>query len=188
MFRLRERRTLPSLLLIAGLPLIPILVAAAPSDHVRGGINKNSPATIAGDSVVDTRALAELLRDGRVVLLDVAPAPRRPPGLAPGAPWLPVPHEDIPGSAWIPSAGTETIRPAMEAFLRAHVARLTGHDRDRPIVVYCHTDCALSWNAARRLIDAGYRHVSWYPGGVEAWRQAGLPTTPVKALTPERRE
>ncbi len=119
-----------------------------------------------------------------MLLLDVARAPRRPMGLAPGAPWLPLPHEDIPGSVWMPSVGDETITSAVEAFLPDQLAQRTGADRDRPIVVYCHEHCILSRNAANRIIGYGYRHVFWYAGGIEAWRAAGLPVRITEPVAP----
>jgi PQQ-dependent catabolism-associated CXXCW motif protein len=61
-----------------------------------------------------------------------------------------------------------------EAF-RARLRTLTGGDMTKPIVVYCHHACWLSWNAAKRAIADGYRRVIWYPDGIEGWTQAGKP-------------
>ncbi|MEA1648848.1 hypothetical protein UAJ10_07435 [Nitrospirillum sp. BR 11164] len=65
------------------------------------------PATVAGGRVLTTAALRELLaREGaRVVLVDVVPSPRRPAGMAPESPWMPLPHADLPGSVWLPDVG-----------------------------------------------------------------------------------
>ena len=44
---------------------------------------------------------------------------------------------------------------------------------------YCQgTYCWMSYNAALRAINLGYTNVLWYRGGIEAWKQAGLPTAP----------
>ncbi|MDQ2802082.1 MAG: rhodanese-like domain-containing protein [Pseudomonadota bacterium] len=180
------------------LPLVLLLFAVLglvsavpqPAGYLMGPVHGTLPASIAGGAVIDTPALAALLRRGSVVLLDVLPVPIRPPGLVPGAPWLPAPHEDIPGSIWIPGAGGGALAPAEDAFLRQRLAALTGNDRDHVLVVYCRQDCYLSWNAAKRAISYGYRHVYWYNGGIDAWRAAGLPrsaTSPVEPRGPATR-
>ena len=33
----------------------------------------------------------------------------------------------------------------------------------------------MSYNASLRAINLGYTNVLWYRGGIEAWKQAGLP-------------
>jgi len=32
----------------------------------------------------------------------------------------------------------------------------------------------MSWNAAKRAIEWGYRLIVWFPDGTDAWRAAGL--------------
>jgi PQQ-dependent catabolism-associated CXXCW motif protein len=51
-------------------------------------------------------------------------------------------------------------------------------------VIYCHRNCWLSWNAAKRAISYGYRNVYWFPDGMEGWRAAGLPTASAEPLVP----
>lgn len=183
-------------MLRAGIRLFVLLVmvaalgaAAVEPDHAPephgywlGPIHGPVPATLAGGTVLDTAALAQLLSGGGVVLVDVAELPQRPVGLPPGSLWLPPPHRDIPGSVWIPDVGRGTIPASFAAWFRARLAALTGGDPERRIVVYCHPRCWMSWNAAKRAISDGYRRVFWYPGGVEGWEQAGHPTA---AVTPE---
>lgn len=145
-----------------------------PEGYWEGPMNGRVPATIAGGVVIRTQALAGLLDREAVVLIDVFPAPRRPEHLS--SPWRPLPHRDIPRSVWIPGAGAGVISAAMIDHVRARLLALTSGDRSRPIVVYCRVDCWASWNAAKRLITDGYRRVVWYPDGIEAWLNAGLPT------------
>ncbi len=133
------------------------------------------PSTLAGGFVIHTRALHALMARKTPVLLDVSEAPRRPPRMAPGAVWLPLPHQDIPGSLWIPDAGLGAVPPRLALFLAVTLARLTGGRADAPVVVYCHPACWMSWNAARRLVWLGYRRVYWDPDGIEGWAAAGLP-------------
>ncbi len=57
--------------------------------------------------------------------------------------------------------------------------RTVGGDQSRPLVFYCAGNhCWMSYNAALRAINLGYRNVIWYRGGLNAWTQAGLPTQP----------
>jgi PQQ-dependent catabolism-associated CXXCW motif protein len=172
-------------LLLALLLLSPMLAAAAgrarapapqPRLYWTGPDHGSVPAAIAGGTVIHTAALASLLRNGGVLLVDVAKATRRPSGLPAGTIWMPPPHFDIPGSIWIPGAGEGAMPANLDAFFRARLKSLTGGDRNRKIVVYCHPQCWLSWNAAKRAISYGYRHVYWYPDGMEGWRKAGHPT------------
>ena len=56
---------------------------------------------------------------------------------------------------------------------RDRLASATGGDRDRAVAFYCKAACWMSWNAAKRAVEYGYRHVLWFPGGTEAWAEAG---------------
>lgn len=167
------------------LALLLIAAAPEPRDIWVGPIHGPVPATLAGGTVVRTPAVQALLQRPGVVVVDVSEAPRRPRGLAPGAPWLPLAHRDIPGSIWIPGAGRGIVSAELAAYYRERLAQLTGAARDRPILVYCHPRCWMSWNAARRAIGYGYRRVFWYPDGIEAWQRAGLPMAPARAEGPD---
>jgi len=139
------------------------------------------PATLAGGTVIGTADLAALVERGGAVLIDVAPAPRAPEGLAPGTTWTPPPHRSLPGSVWLPGVGQGELPPDVDAWFRARLAELTGGDRNRPVVLFCHPDCWISWNAAKRAILYGYTGVYWYPDGVEGWQDADMPTAVVEA-------
>ncbi len=155
-----------------------------PDDYWTGPINGPVPATITGGTVIGTVELKALLEKSGIVLVEVSNAPRRPENLAPGAPWLPTPHPVIPGSLWIPGPGMGAVPPDVGAFFRDQLASATGSDFDRPIVIYCHERCWLSWNAAKRAIRFGYRRVYWYPDGIEGWRAAGLTTSVAEPEAP----
>ena len=110
-----------------------------------------------------------------MLFIDVLPAPRKPPGRAPGSLWLPPARHNIPGSVWLPNVGYGRLSDELEAYFRAQLRRLTAGDPDRPLVIYCRADCWMSWNAARRALAWGYRRVYWYPDGTTGWGAAGLP-------------
>ncbi|HUB11985.1 MAG TPA: rhodanese-like domain-containing protein [Acetobacteraceae bacterium] len=158
-----------------------------PHGYWLGPIHGPVPATITGGTVLDTARLEHLLASGGAVLVDVSEAPYRPSGLPAGTLWLPPPHRDIPGSVWIPNVGRGTISPRFAAWFHTRLATLTGGNPKKPIVVYCHTGCWLSWNAARRVINDGYRTVFWFPGGMEDWKAAGHPTAVIKPEGPDAR-
>src|SRR5262249_35694571 len=137
-----------------------------PKDYWTGAINGPVPATIHGGKVINARRLAALLKDPLTVVVDVSNEPTRPEGLAPGAPWLPVPHQAIPGAIWIPGAGLGAIEPRIDRVFRDRLASASGNDLKRPLVIYCHERCWLSWNGAKRAIRYGYRRVYWFPDGI----------------------
>jgi PQQ-dependent catabolism-associated CXXCW motif protein len=139
------------------------------------------PDSLTGASVVHTAALQVLLASGHPILIDVLPAPRRPPEMAPGTPWLPLPRRDIPGSLWLPDVGRGALVAAMDEWFRSALRRATDGDRARPIVFYCLADCWMSWNAAKRALTYGYTRVVWYPDGTDGWAAAGLPLAEAKA-------
>ncbi|WP_207478732.1 quinoprotein dehydrogenase-associated putative ABC transporter substrate-binding protein [Arenibaculum pallidiluteum] len=137
------------------------------------------PASLRGAQVASTQEVRALSESGRAVLIDVLPSPPRPSGLAPGSLWLPPTHLSLPGAIWLPNVGYGAPSPEQEALLRRGLDRLTGGNPDRPVVLFCQRDCWMSWNAAKRAVEWGYRAVHWYPEGTDGWREAGLTLEPV---------
>ena len=160
---------------------LPLLAAATapvpePAGYWMGPAHGPVASTVSGGTVIHTRALVALVKTGAVMIVDVSDAPRRPANMAEGSVWLPLPHEVIPGGLWIPGAGLGAIAPSVEKLFQERLAAGTGHDLSHKLVIYCHTSCWLSWNAAKRAISYGYKSVYWFPDGMEGWRAAGLPT------------
>jgi PQQ-dependent catabolism-associated CXXCW motif protein len=173
------------------LPLLLIAAAVAhasptpePDGYWTGDVNAPTPSTLRGAKVVDAAQVSGLLKRGAAVIVDVSNAPRRPDSLAPGAPWMPTAHTGIPGALWIPGAGLGVVPVTVDHFFRAQLVAATGGDFSRPVVVYCHQRCWLSWNAAKRAIGYGYRNVAWFPEGIEGWRAHGLSTAELKPAEP----
>ncbi len=49
--------------------------------------------------------------------------------------------------------------------------------KDTKVVFYCtNTACNASATAAHKAMELGYNRVYKYPGGIEEWKQKGLPT------------
>ena len=164
------------------------VAAAEPSGYWTGPINAPVPKTLSGSTVIHSaHQLRTLLRQGGTVVVDVSNASRRPENLAPGAPWLPLPHHAIPGSLWIPGVGLGEIPVSVDDFYRQRLAAATNEHLARPLIIYCHKTCWLSWNAAKRAISYGYRNVYWYPYGIEGWKAAGYRTAVIEPqIAPEK--
>jgi PQQ-dependent catabolism-associated CXXCW motif protein len=114
----------------------------------------------------------------------VLPRAPKPANLPAGTLWRDKPRANIPGSLWLPDTGYGALTPAMEVYLRAGLAKTSGGDTRKVLVIYCLHECWMSWNAAKRAIAFGYRNIVWYPDGTDGWEKAGLPLTPA---TPEPR-
>ncbi|ASG25381.1 PQQ-dependent catabolism-associated CXXCW motif protein [Nitrospirillum viridazoti] len=187
-------RALPAAVLASVIAILPAIAAPAqtapavpePPGYRLDDYRAPVPATVAGGRVLTTATLQELLaREGsRVVLVDVLPSPRRPAGMTPGSPWMPLPHDDLPGSVWLPDVGRGALNPTLENWFQQQLATLSGGDKNRPLVFYCLPECWMSWNATKRAAGYGYTNVAWYPDGVDGWRAARLPLATATALTP----
>lgn len=147
-----------------------------PDGYWEGDINAPTPSTLRGGRVIHVEELEALLRQGKAVVIDVSNAPRRPAELAPGAPWLPLPHRAIPDALWLPGVGAGAPTQEVDDFYRSRLKLATAGNVEVPLVVYCHENCWLSWNAAKRAIGYGYRSVIWFPEGIEGWTAAGHQT------------
>ncbi|NEV00550.1 PQQ-dependent catabolism-associated CXXCW motif protein [Bradyrhizobium uaiense] len=142
------------------------------------------PATLAGARVLTTAEAEAIWRDKSGAFVDVLPrAPK--PNLPAGTVWRERPHSAIPGSIWLPDTGYGKLAAATEDYLRRGLARASGDDKARLLVIYCQENCWMSWNAAKRTLAYGYRNVAWYPEGIDGWGRANLPLADVE---PEPRE
>ena len=130
------------------------------------------PATLRGATVVDAGD-AIRLHSENVPFLDVLPRKTRPQGLPEGTIWREPPHETIPGAVWLWDTGWENLAPAEQARLERGLEQVSKGDRTAPMVIFCRSDCWMSWNAARRAVALGYSGVHWFPGGIEGWLAAG---------------
>lgn len=144
-----------------------------------------TPSTLHGARVIHVKALSTLLKRAHVIVVDVSKEEKRPAGLDSNVLWSVPPHAAIPGSHWLPGFGLGEMPPSRDDFFRRELRQLTDGQLGRPLVIYCHQSCWLSWNAAKRAIGYGFRRVYWFPEGIEGWRRAGLPTN---VVTPTTRE
>ena len=150
-----------------------------PSGLYQGAMHGYTPNTITGGTVVDTGQLATLIDTRHPLLIDVAEKDRKPTSMDKDMIWLPN-HRSLPGAVFLQGGGKGESNAGYAEAFKARVAALTGGDKAKPIVTFCHPDCWGSWNAAKRLIQDGYTNVFWYPEGTEGWEQADHGTRTVK--------
>jgi PQQ-dependent catabolism-associated CXXCW motif protein len=96
-------------------------------------------------------------------------------------------HETIPGAAWHPEIGRDHPDAVLWQGLRNAVAAERAGHPGLPVVVFCRSDCWMSWNAARRLAGEGFGQVNWFAEGIEGWHEAGralVRAEPVAIVTP----
>ncbi len=133
------------------------------------------PSTLAGARVLSTEAAETIWRAHAGAFVDVLPRAPKPQNLPAGTLWREKPHRNIPGSIWLPDTGYGALAPTTEAYLRQGLARASGGDKSKLLVIYCQADCWMSWNAAKRTLSLGYSNVAWYPEGTDGWAREDLP-------------
>lgn len=82
-------------------------------------------------------------------------------------------RKSIPGAVWLPEVGRGVLQPDISKYLVSNLEKVTGGDFAKPIVVFCVSDCWMSWNAAQRIAKLGYGNVSWFPLGTDGWLESG---------------
>jgi PQQ-dependent catabolism-associated CXXCW motif protein len=126
------------------------------------------------DSLVDT---------DRAVLVDVSPITGLGYDPKTGQWRNAKPHSSLPGAVWLPEVGRGVIDDTVGRFFETNLARLTDGDKARPVILFCHADCWMSWNAMKRAAGLGYTRLYWFPEGTDGWRDWDRTLTPI-APTP----
>ena len=141
-----------------------------------------TPEDVPPPAAVVDAAEARALIEGGALALDVSAAAQSRYDELDGTWLVREPRMSLPGAVWLPETGRGTLSEEMRAYLAGNLARLTGGDRRRPIVVFCVADCWMSWNAARRIAALGYERVLWFRLGTDGWLDAGWPLAPVEPV------
>lgn len=128
------------------------------------------PDTVPGGRVISAADVADLVKNQNALLVDVMPSDGAGLDSATGQWHMTKPRLDIPGSNWLPDVGKGQLSSAMDGYFRDNLAKLTGGNISRPIIVYCQADCWMSWNAVRRASGYGYTALYWFPEGSDGWR------------------
>jgi PQQ-dependent catabolism-associated CXXCW motif protein len=146
-----------------------------PDDYRMDDYRSPTPATLRGAAVLTTDGARNHWNRRDAAFIDVLPQVPRPAGLPASTIWREKPREDVPGSIWLPDTGYGALAPVMQEYFEHGLRLASGGDRDRLLVFYCLANCWMSWNAAKRAMSMGYRHVAWYPEGTDGWLAAHLP-------------
>lgn len=130
-----------------------------------GAMHGPTPSSIPGARVITTAELFQLVMGGNqpYMIFDVLGSNQTLPGAV------------MAVNAAQPGSFQDQTQQGFGQFLQ----QVTGGRQDAALVFYCaSTQCWMSYNAALRAVNLGYRNVLWYRGGLEAWTYAGLPTMP----------
>lgn len=128
-----------------------------------------TPESVPGGKRIMAPEVTELIKAKDAVLVDVTPSEGGRPNPETGQWYLPKPHFNIAGSAWLADVGEGVLTPEQLKYFTSNLARLTRGDRSRAIVFYCKADCWMSWNAVRRAAALGYENVYWLSEGIDGW-------------------
>ncbi|SFM63736.1 rhodanese-like domain-containing protein [Marinobacter zhejiangensis] len=140
-----------------------------------------TPAKAMGAQTVSTDDMLALLQnEPTLVVIDVINLEYRADRFL-----LTEPHQSLPSATWLPNTGRGNLDSHWNSYLIDNALRLTHHNRNHPVVVLCKSDCWLSWNATKRLSEAGFTKLYWYKDGVDSWANAGLPMQPATPVAPE---
>lgn len=154
-------------------PPPPAPAPPEPPDYRMEDYRKPVPATLAGAKVIDTEAAEALWEKKLAIFIDVFPKPHKPANLPAGTLWIDPKHDTIPGAHWVPNVGYGAIPGDLEQYFRDALKTLTAGEPGKPLVFFCLRDCWMSWNAAKRAMEWGYKDVVWYPEGTDGWQEAG---------------
>ncbi|WMT78035.1 PQQ-dependent catabolism-associated CXXCW motif protein [Bradyrhizobium sp. Ash2021] len=156
-------------------PAYPQPLVPEPDGYRMDDYRTRVPDTLAGARVLTTAEAETIWRARTGAFIDVLPRPPKPQNLPPGTVWRDKPRFNIPGSIWLPDTGYGKLAEATEDYLRRGLARASGGNNAALLVIYCQTDCWMSWNAAKRALSYGYTNVAWFPEGTDGWERASLP-------------
>ncbi|MCZ7594580.1 MAG: rhodanese-like domain-containing protein [Hyphomicrobium sp.] len=143
------------------------------------------PEDAPGASRIFAPDVEALVKDKKAILLDVMASDGAGSDPVTGQWRLSKTHDHIPGSTWLPDVGKGRLDARLEAYFRSNLERLTGGDRSRAIIIYCQSDCWMSWNAVKRAAALGYTSLYWFPEGTDGWRDWDgrlVPAIPVRVV------
>jgi len=88
----------------------------------------------------------------------------------------------IPGATWLPEVGRGSSGPEMQAYFGENLKRLTGGDKNCPLILFCISDCWMSWNAVQHASAMGYTQIYWFAEGTDGWLDEGWELVPVDPI------
>jgi rhodanese-related sulfurtransferase len=127
-----------------------------------GAVAQETPAVLEGATVVDAARVQQMMRSGTPVY-DVRVAAEYAEAHIKGAQSLPYREK---------SAKAIGFDKAQDSF---DLNKLPA-DKNAAFIFYCNAgDCWKSYKASRLAIEAGYKRVHWFRGGLPEWRTKKMP-------------
>jgi PQQ-dependent catabolism-associated CXXCW motif protein len=135
-----------------------------PQNTLQSAVGKPTPLAIPGATTMTTIELMKAMQAGRPMVLIDALKDRH--------------TTTIKGAVALPYAGAfGTFNDQVQTRLANALHSLLQGRTDVPLIFFCQgAKCWESYNAALRARAAGFQNVSWYRGGLTAWKEAGFPT------------
>ena len=157
-------------------------IPAEPDDYRLDEYHAVVPKTLKGARVITTDEAADIWKAKSAAFIDVMPQAPKPADLPEGTIWRDKPRRDVPGSLWLPDVGYGALAPEMDTYFRDGLAKATGGDLSKPVVIYCKANCWQSWNAGKRAMEYGYKNIIWFRDGTDGWEAAGLELAVTKSV------
>jgi PQQ-dependent catabolism-associated CXXCW motif protein len=128
------------------------------------------PETVPGGTRITAAEINDLVKKQDAVLIDVMPSDGAGLDTVTGQWRMTKPRQNIPGSVWLPDVGKGELSPALETYFKTNLKSLTASNTARAVILYCQSDCWMSWNAVKRAASYGYTSLYWFPEGSDGWR------------------
>ncbi|MDX2308298.1 MAG: rhodanese-like domain-containing protein [Hyphomicrobium sp.] len=136
------------------------------------------PETVPGATRIFAADVPALVKDKRARLIDVMAAEGAGYDAKTGRWRLAKTHDHIPGSIWLPDVGKGVVDARLDAYFQLSLEQATDGDKTRSLIIYCQSDCWMSWNAVKRAASYGYTSIYWLPEGIDGWRDWDWPLVP----------
>ncbi len=144
-----------------------------PDDYRMNKYRELVPTTLKDATVVSSEQAKDLYEKKKTLFIDVMPYIPKPPNLPKTMIWREKVRKNIEGSHWLANVGYGALPPEMATYFKSNLKKLTSGNLSRPLLFYCQKQCWMSWNAAKRALEYGYRSVYWFPLGTDGWINIG---------------
>ncbi len=91
-------------------------------------------------------------------------------------------RQSLPGATWLPEVGRGSSGAEMQAYFAENLKRLTGGDKNCPLILFCISACWMSWNAVQHATALGYTRIYWFAEGTDGWLDEGWDLAPVDPI------
>lgn len=129
-----------------------LLLSCAPQEQSKQNTSEQKASEQSSYTNLEPEEMAEKMRDKKGIVLDVRTPEETAEGVIEGA-------------------------TAIDYYRPDFSEKLESLSKDQPIFVYCAAG-GRSSEAAKILVDKGYKEVYNLSGGMGAWKKSGMPTKP----------